>query len=436
MRLISICFWLLLTSSVLAQPAITGFTPMFGPVGTQVTISGSNFSVMPANNIVYFGGVRATVITASSNMLQVIVPMGATYQPITVTSNNLTAYSNEPFIITFKGCNVLSNSSFASPVEIDATSTFSYGAVINDLDNDGKPDVVTCDYPSGVKLYTNLSSTGNINFAPVIRLTIDLTPIYFDLGDLDGDGKADLCTSQGTADANSISVSRNTSTPGSISFGANTNYSINKSTIGIRIGDLDGDGKPDIAGAAPGFPDGIYILRNTSVPGTISFSALPPVSAAPLPYSIVFSDLDGDTKPEMVVSNAADSSVSIFKNTSTPGNISFAPRIDLPTGSSPRGIACGDLDGDGKPDIVVCNAQSGTLSIFSNASSPGNISFSPQINIAAGSYPYMISLTDLNGDGKPEIMVTNVISQNLQVYQNASTPGNFIFSASHRLQYR
>lgn len=84
-------------------PTITSFTPTSGPVGTTVTISGSNFSSTAANNIVYFGAVKATVTAATSTSLSVTVPTGATYAPITVTVNGLTTYSQAPFILTFSG---------------------------------------------------------------------------------------------------------------------------------------------------------------------------------------------------------------------------------------------------------------------------------------------------------------------------------------------
>ena len=77
-------------------PAISNLSPASGPIGSPVTITGSNFSATPSANIVYFGSVRATVTAASSNQLTVTVPSGSTYQPLTVTVNGLTAYSPEP----------------------------------------------------------------------------------------------------------------------------------------------------------------------------------------------------------------------------------------------------------------------------------------------------------------------------------------------------
>lgn len=92
----------------LGQPVISGFSPSSGPVGTVVTIVGSNFDPNPANDIVYFGTVKGNVLAASTSSLTVPAPAGASYQPLTVTANSLTAYSRVPFRITGGGIDTAS----------------------------------------------------------------------------------------------------------------------------------------------------------------------------------------------------------------------------------------------------------------------------------------------------------------------------------------
>ena len=70
---------------------ITGFLPSSGGVGATVTINGLNFDATPANNVVKFNGVTATVSAASATQLTVAVPSGATTGKITVTINAITA---------------------------------------------------------------------------------------------------------------------------------------------------------------------------------------------------------------------------------------------------------------------------------------------------------------------------------------------------------
>src|SRR6188768_2273172 len=81
-----LCLFILIASlNAFAQPTISSFTPASGPVGATITITGSNFSTAAANNIVFFGAVRANVTAATTTSLTVTVPAGATYQPISVT---------------------------------------------------------------------------------------------------------------------------------------------------------------------------------------------------------------------------------------------------------------------------------------------------------------------------------------------------------------
>ena len=89
------------------------------------------------------------------------------------------------------------------------------------------------------------------------------------------------------------------------------------------------------------------------------------------PNSIAIGDLDGYGKLDMAVgTNSA--TISLFRNTSASGSItagSFAPRIELVVGATYQSIAIGDLDGDGKPELVVASFSTNTVSIFRNISS-------------------------------------------------------------------
>src|SRR4051794_33601979 len=112
------CLLLLITFAItgihaFSQPVIQSLTPSSGPIGISVTIKGTGFDSIANNNIVFFGAVRATVAAASDSTVDVTVPSGATYQPITVTNTKGTAYSSSPFCVTFgPGVTAFSSSSF------------------------------------------------------------------------------------------------------------------------------------------------------------------------------------------------------------------------------------------------------------------------------------------------------------------------------------
>jgi hypothetical protein len=298
---------------------VTGFSPASGATGgagsTTVTISGTNFSTTTANNIVYFGGVQATVTAATATQLTVTAPAGATWQPISVTVGGITAYSYpvaNPFIPTFASKYSITSSDFAARVDF-ATGSVPYGVAIGDLDGDGKPDLAV----------TNTSS-------------------------------------------NTVSVFRNTSVSGSItagSFAARVDFATGYGPYGVAIGDLDGDGKPDLAVVNFSYST-VSVLRNTSTSGSITFAAKVDFTTVSTPYAVAIGDLDGDGKPDLAVTNANSAMVSVFRNTSTSGSITFAAKVNFATGSYPVAVAIGDLDGDGKPDLAVINANSNTSPSF------------------------------------------------------------------------
>src|SRR5258705_7879450 len=148
-NLLSFILGFVLTQNVFAQvPTIISFSPTSGSIGTIVTITGTNFNTTAANNIVYFGAVKTTVTNANANTLIVTVPIGATYQPITVTTDSLTAYSAQPFILTFtSGDSTFTQTSFASKMNfsVSGNNPFIYTASIFDLDGDGRADVAVSD---------------------------------------------------------------------------------------------------------------------------------------------------------------------------------------------------------------------------------------------------------------------------------------------------
>ena len=106
---------LVIASTLIAQvPTISSFSPGSGHIGTQVIITGTNFSATSVNNAVFFGAVKANVSAATPTSLTVTVPVGATYQPLSVTVNGLIAYSATPFHVVYTGGGVnFGASSFA-----------------------------------------------------------------------------------------------------------------------------------------------------------------------------------------------------------------------------------------------------------------------------------------------------------------------------------
>ncbi len=84
--------------------------------------------------------------------------------------------------------------------------------------------------------------------------------------------------------------------------------------------------------------------------------------------------------------------------------LSFAPQLTFAVGTHPRSVAVGDFNGDGTPDLAVTNASDGTVSVLLGN---GAGSFGSQQTFAVGGGPFSVAVGDFNGDGRPDLAVTN-----------------------------
>ena len=407
-------------------PTITTFTPASGAVGTTVIITGTNFNTTAANNVVFFGATMATVNTATSTSLSVQVPMGTTYRYISVSdiTTGLTAYSAKPFIVTYTG-GAIGASTYATKTDF-TTGTNPNLVAIGDIDGDGKPDLAVANYGSAtVSVYRNTSSSGTLSFATKVDFTTGTSPNSVAIGDVDGDGKPDLAVAN--TSSNTISVFRNTGSSGIVSFALKVDFTTGTAPRFVSIIDIDSDGKPDLL-ATNYNSASVSVFRNTSSIGTVSFSAKVDFTTGTSPYSVAIGDIDGDGKPDLAVANTTSNTISVFRNTGSIGTVSFASKVDFTTGSAPYTVAMGDIDGDGKLDLAVATANATAVSVFRNTSSIGTVSFATKVDFTTGSFPWSVAIGDIDGDGKSDLAVTNANDNTVSVFRNTGSSGTISFA--------
>ncbi len=402
-------------------PVISSFSPSSGPIGTTVTITGSNFSTTPGDHIVYFGSVKAVVSGSTSTTLTVTVPIGATYKPLTVIKGGLVARSATPFHVTYPGAGfAFGASSFSSGQSFVGSTAITDG----DMDGDGKNDLIYSIFFQNDIVVRRNTSTATLSFQSVFIGGGIQNPMAMSTADLDGDGKLDLVVTSPTF--NVFHTLRNTSTPGSVSFEAPLTFASGSTPRAIATGDIDGDGKIDVITSNEG-SNTFSVFRNTSTGSTISFDTKVDYVVGASPEGVAVGDLNNDGKPDIAVTGKDVDNLLMYQNNSTPGTISMGNQVPLATGDYPWGVAIGDINGDGLKDLVVTNLGPNTISVFKNTSS-GTLSFEPGTSFATYFSPRLLDIGDLDADGKLDVAAGTSSSSNfVSVLRNTSTTSTISF---------
>jgi hypothetical protein len=316
---------------------------------------------------------------------------------------------------------------------------------IADFNGDYLPDIAVVNFSSNfVSVLLNTTIIGAA--APSLEMNWNdfptgISPLSIGSADLNGDGKPDLVTLD--YGYSTISSLLNTTTPGSNAFSFNSSNIIFTQSVyprSLAIGNINGDGKPDLVVTSTGMPN-IFVYMNTTAPGatTATFSTYTNFTCGLTPYAVAMGDFNKDGKQDLAIVNDADNTVSIYINATSPNATvpGFYTKVDFACGLTPRSVAVGDFNGDGKPDLAVGNESSNNVSIFINTTTPGsNIpTFSAATNFTTGTYPISIAVGDINGDGKPDLAIANTGSNTVSVFINTTVPGAAIPSFTAKTDY-
>ena len=146
------------------------------------------------------------------------------------------------------------------------------------------------------------------------------------------------------------------------------------------------------------------------------------LTGTPQDHALKIGDIDGDGKLDIVVADWDENEVTVLRNLTTGPGItasSFAAPVPFGTGGWANNLTLGDLNGDGKLDVVAVDQLPSLFSVFNNASTPGSInsgSLAPRVDFTSGYNPDDAAIGDLNGDGRPDLVIANQYDNNVYVF--------------------
>jgi len=239
--------------------------------------------------------------------------------------------------------------------------------------------------------------------APIKTFTVATTNIGSNefterpvLADLNGDGKLDLIGEGAGADAITVRLGNGDGT-----FQPEVTYATASNPSFPVVGDFNGDGKPDIAVLCEA---GVVSVLLGNGDGTFQAHIDSPVDAGLHNFSIAAGDLNRDGKLDLVVGyqDLNNSAVSVLLGN---GDGTFQAPVDYATGSEPGFVAIADLNRDGKLDIVAANFGDFGGDTVSVLLGKGDGTFEPQVQYPTSTGALALAVADFNGDGILDLAV-------------------------------
>jgi hypothetical protein len=255
-----------------------------------------------------------------------------------------------------------------------------------DLDGDHVLDLAGVDVASGNLVVALLTSTGMVREEEA--LPAGLLPASLVRGLIDGDSTVDLAVVSQGSDRLSVFLGL-----GGGTFAPARNFSTLSKPRAAALADLDQDEIPDLAVISDTELGVHYGLGG----GAFADPILARGEAQPSYTDLVLLDLDGDGWLDIAASASFPPGIRLWRSLA---GLQFQPLPIQPLDDRPSSIAVGDLNGDGRPDLVSMSVEGKSSSVLLNR---GGSLFARPVNYGLGLTPLGLRLGDLDGDGALDV---------------------------------
>ena len=293
----------------------------------------------------------------------------------------------------------------AQRTEYNAGSGSCVDLDIADLNGDGRNDAVTTSWTENLVslFYQNAKGT----FGQRVTYPVGTGCAMIAAGDLNSDGLKDFAAAAlGAFSGTNICVFLGNSSGG---FDGPFNYTPGSVPTGIAVGDLDSDGLDDIA-VTNQYDNNVAIFYQ-KYDGTLQGPETRAVGRYPI--GVAIADLSSDGKNDLAVVSGSANTLSVFIQDAQ-GTLPNAPTT-YSTGTGPYLIAAGDIDSDGRTDLVVSNLNGANIGVFTQKAD-GTLNQQATYSTGANSQPTGVAIGDINGDGKDDIVVANEFVNNIGLF--------------------